>query len=119
MMIHGKGDPLPQRNQENIKLVQILIKDHRVTTDGVANEVGITYGSAFAILSEDLGLIKLSASRVPIALQEDQLNRGADLSLAIFLKMTQMKTNILALRHWRSICLTQETKFNQKVAPEG
>ena len=53
--------PSPSKIQENIKLVQNLVKeDHWITFDGVANEVGIPQGSAFAILREDLGLIKLS-----------------------------------------------------------
>ena len=97
--------------------MQNLIKDHRVTIDGVANEVGITHGSAFAILSEDLGLIKLSARLVTKALKEDQLNDRADLSLAILLKMTQIRTIFFCIASLEmklgSICLTQKTNFNQ------
>ena len=52
--------------------------------------VGISLGSAFSILKKDLGLSKLLARWVPKALQENQLNQWADLSLAI---LTKMETN--------------------------
>ena len=83
-----EGRPSTSKSQENIKLVQNLVReDRRVTIDEIANEVGISHGSAFSILSEDLRLSKLSARWVPKALQENQLIQRADLSLAILSKM--------------------------------
>lgn len=56
------GKPTTARNQENISLVQNLVQeqDWRVTTKEIANEVGIAHGLAFSILTENLGLSKLS-----------------------------------------------------------
>ena len=65
-------------------------EDRRVTIDEIFMAVGISHGSAFSILKEDLGLSKLSARWVQKALQENRLNRRADLSLTI---LTKMKTN--------------------------
>lgn len=55
----------------------------RITVDEVANDVGISHGTAFAILNENLALSKLSARRVTKALSEDQLHQRTDLSLTI------------------------------------
>lgn len=49
--------------------------------------MGISHELAFSILTEDLGLNKLSARRVPKALQENKLSQKNDLSLAIFTKI--------------------------------
>ena len=101
----------------------LVEEDRRVTTDEITNAVGISHGSAFSILTEDLHLSKLSACWVPKALQENQLNQRADLSLAILTKMKQMKpffssTVSLDMKH-ESINLIQKTKFNQEWHPKG
>ena len=54
----------------------LVEKDRRVTIDEIANAVGISHGSAFSILTEDLCLSKLSACWVPKVLQENQLNES-------------------------------------------
>ena len=88
-----KGRPSTSKNQENIRLLQNLVEeDRRVTIDEIANAVGITHGSAFSILTEDLRLSMLSARWVPKTLQENQLNQRADLSLAILTKMEANET---------------------------
>lgn len=82
------GRPSTAKNQENISLVQNLVEqDRRVTIEEIANEVGIAYGSAYSILTETLGLSKLSARWVPKALQEHHLIQRAELSLATLTKM--------------------------------
>lgn len=68
-----------EKYQENIKLVQNLIKeDRQITNDVVANQVKISNGSSFAILTEELGLSKLTIFWVTKTLREDQLTRRAD-----------------------------------------
>ena len=67
--------PFTLKNKENIRLVQNLVEeDGRVTIDEITNAVGISHGSAFLILTEDICLSKLSARWVPKALQKNQLN---------------------------------------------
>ena len=114
-----KGRPCTSKNQENIRLVQNRVEENRTDTiDKIANAVGISRGSAFSIFTEDLCLSKLSARWVPKALQENQLNQRADLSLSILTKMKQMKPFFLGAASQEmkrgSINLIQKTKFNQK-----
>ena len=68
----------------------LIEEDKRVTIDKIANAVEISHGSAFSILTEDLRLSK--ARLVPKALQENQLNQRADLSLVILTKMEANET---------------------------
>ena len=83
-----EGRPSTSINPENVELVRNLVdKDRRITIDEVANACEISHGSAFGILTENLGLSKLSARWVPKALREDQLNHRANLSLAILTKI--------------------------------
>ena len=84
----------------------------------MANTVGISHGSAFSILTEDLRLSKLSARWVPKALQENQLNQRADLSSAILTKMEENEIIFSSAASPEikrgSNNLIQKTKFNQK-----
>ena len=83
-----EGRPSTSTSAENLQLVKELIKeDRRLTIDEIANEVGISHGSAFSIIKDKLGLSKLSARWVPKALQENEMIQRADLSLAILSKM--------------------------------
>ena len=75
--------------------------------------MGISHGYAFSILTEDLGLSKLSARSVPKALQENQLNQRADFSLAIFAKKEESET-IFFKR-----CLTGDETWIYQFDPEN
>ena len=67
------GRPSTSKNAQNIELVRNLIEeDRRITVNQIANELGISFGSTFSILTEDLGFSKLSARWVPKALQQNQ-----------------------------------------------
>lgn len=61
----------------NIDSVRQLVEgDRRLTTSDIANEVGISYGSTYSILSEELGYRKVCARWVPRLLTvHHKLNR--------------------------------------------
>lgn len=83
-----EGRPSSSKTQENVQLlINLLEQDRLKTVDKVANDLGISQGTPFAILTENLVLSKLSGRWVPEALREDQLNRRADLSLSILNKI--------------------------------
>ena len=83
-----EGRPSTSKNERTEALVQNLVEeDRRITIDAIANEVGISHGSVFSILNENLGLSKLSARWVPKALRQDQLNQRAELSLGLLTKI--------------------------------
>lgn len=86
-----------------------------LTVDEVANDVGISHGTAFAILNENLALSKLSARWATKALSEDQLHQRTDLSLT---ELRQMKINFLNVvsleMKYGSINMTLKIKINQK-----
>ena len=108
------GRPTTAKNQENIRLVQNLVEeDRRVTIDEIANAVGIAHGSVFSVLTEDLGLSKLSARWVPKALQENQLNQRADLCLATLTKMEANEDNFFKR------CVTGDETWIYQFDPEN
>ena len=79
---------------QNIELVRNLIEeDRRITVNQIANELGISFGSTFSILTEDLGFSKLSARWVPKALQQNQMNLRSDLSLALLTRIEANESN--------------------------
>ncbi|XP_014486949.1 PREDICTED: histone-lysine N-methyltransferase SETMAR-like [Dinoponera quadriceps] len=70
-----RGTDVAQRpvTEENIRLVGSLIEsDCRLTVAEIASEVGISFGSAQAIITDDLGFGKVSATWVPRLLTENQ-----------------------------------------------
>ena len=79
-----EGRPSTSVNAENVAAIQnILEKDRRISVEFIAKEFNISQGSAYAILTDHLGLSKLSARWVPKALRDDQLAQRADLSLTL------------------------------------
>ena len=74
-------------------MIRLNASKKEVPIDEITHAVGISHESAFSILTEDLCLSKLSACWVPKALQENQLNQRADLSLAILTKMEANETS--------------------------
>jgi histone-lysine N-methyltransferase SETMAR len=63
--------------ENNIRRVQQLLEsDRRLTVAEIAGEVGISYGSTFAIIPDKLGFRKVCARWVPCLLTSEQkLNR--------------------------------------------
>nr|CUU99329.1 hypothetical transcript [Hymenolepis microstoma] len=61
MTTHEVGNP-PQQEMKKTSLVQNLVReqDGRVTIEEIANEVVIAHGLIFSILTENIGLSKLS-----------------------------------------------------------
>uniref|UniRef100_A0A3P8VRL0 Mos1 transposase HTH domain-containing protein n=1 Tax=Cynoglossus semilaevis TaxID=244447 RepID=A0A3P8VRL0_CYNSE len=61
------------KNEQMVELVRGLVEeDQQITVDAITNEVGIPYGLAFSILTEDLGLHRLSGRWVPKSVHEDK-----------------------------------------------
>lgn len=66
------GRPSTSCTNDHVTAVQALIeKDRRSSIDFIAETVGISHGSAHTIISETLGLSKLSARWVPRALRPE------------------------------------------------
>ena len=64
--------------------------DRGLTISEIAEGLGVSYGTIFNILHDDLGLEKLSARRVPKLLTEEQKQERMKTSMA-FIKMVRMK----------------------------
>ena len=69
--------PTLSRNDEKINAVVNLVNENRrITIRQVAEAVGISYGSAETILTEDLGMTRVCAQWVPhLLIPEQNLNR--------------------------------------------
>ena len=68
----GKTTPRKVNTKSKINAVQAIIEeDSRVSVEQVAKRVGISSGSAWKILHEDLGLRKLSARWIPHILSDE------------------------------------------------
>ena len=60
------GRPSTSRNENVIEQVWTLVmEDHRMTVRELAKEIGIRLGSVHSILSEDLGMRRVSAKFIP------------------------------------------------------
>jgi hypothetical protein len=58
----GHRRPRTSMTEENIRIVgRLLEDDRRLTVADIASEVGISYGSAQAIITDDFGFRKVSA----------------------------------------------------------
>ena len=67
------GRPSTSQNKEVIdKVCQIVIKDHHLTFREIVEKVGISRGSVYSILTEDLYMWKVSAKFIPKLLMEQQ-----------------------------------------------
>ena len=109
-----RGRPCTAKNEKNIKLVQDLVQqDCRITLDEIVNEVGISRGSAFSILSGDLGLSKLLTRWVPKELREDQMLQRADLSFALLTRIEADEVNFFEQ------CVTGDETWIYQYDPES
>jgi predicted DNA-binding protein YlxM (UPF0122 family) len=66
------GRPSASRNANIIQNVHSLILDHRLTIREIADEVGISTGSAHSILTEDLHMCRVVVKFVPKLLLQEQ-----------------------------------------------
>jgi hypothetical protein len=67
------GTPSTSRNADGIdKVWTSIMKDRRLTIREIADEVGISRGSANTILTEDLGMQRVVAKSVPKLLLLEQ-----------------------------------------------
>ena len=64
--------------------------DRRLTISEIAEGLGVSYGTIFNILHDDLGLEKLSARWVPRLFTEEQKQERMKTSMA-FIMMVRMK----------------------------
>ena len=70
------GRPSTSTTDENVEAVkEIVLKNRRITIREVAEDVGISVGSCHGILSDVLGMRRVSAKFVPKLLNFDQKNR--------------------------------------------
>ena len=80
-----EGRPSTSTSEENVKAVQDLVEKHcRITIDEIATIIKISHESAFSILTDHLGLSKLSARWAPKALHKYQLVQRTKLSMSLF-----------------------------------
>jgi histone-lysine N-methyltransferase SETMAR len=108
------GRPSSSKNKEIVELVQNLVEeDRRITVDVIANEVGISHGSAYSILTEDLGLSKLSAHWIPKALCKDQLAQRCDHSLSLLTRIEADEANFF------DRCITGDETWIYQYDPES
>ena len=74
------GRPSTSLTKQNIEAVeQAVMADRRVTVHEISNHVGISYGSAHEILTDELGMSKLSARWAPKALGAPQKHDRVDI----------------------------------------
>lgn len=71
---HRKGRPVTATADEKLTAVEEFVKeDRRVTIQDIADEFDISYGSAQDILTNKLGMRRVSARWVPRILSSDQM----------------------------------------------
>ena len=72
------GQPSTSTDDVDIDAVRdLILQNHRLTIREIAEDVGISFGSCQAILTEKLNMHRIAAKFVPCVLTEDQkANRG-------------------------------------------
>ncbi|XP_060846008.1 protein GVQW3-like [Rhopalosiphum padi] len=79
---HRPGRPSTSKTNDIISLVRDKIRsDRRLTVREVANEVGISIGTCHSILSDELGMKRVSAKLVPKLLTEEQMEHRIEVCL--------------------------------------
>jgi len=102
---HRSGRPSTAVTQENIEAVEKLIKnDRRYTTRAIADVVGISNGSIESILSDHLGLRKVSCRWVPRMLTDEQKHCRSEYAAENLALLEQDPENF-----WRRIVTMDET----------
>jgi len=81
---HHPGRPSTSKTNEIITLVQNKIKnDGQLTIRKVANEVRISIGTCHSILTNKLGMKRVSAKLVPKLLTEEQMEHRIEVCLEL------------------------------------
>ncbi|KAL4113550.1 hypothetical protein QTP88_017159 [Uroleucon formosanum] len=79
---HRPGRPSTSKTNDTITLVRDkIISDRRLTVREVTNEVGISIGTCHSILSDELGMKRVSAKLVPKLLTEEQMEHCIEVCL--------------------------------------
>jgi AraC-like DNA-binding protein len=79
---HRPGRPLTSKTIDTITLVRDKIRyDQRLTVRELANEVGISIGTCYSILSDVLGMKRVSAKLVSKLLTEEQMEHRVEVCL--------------------------------------
>lgn len=72
-VMHILGDPQPAKTEENVTAVCAAVqKDCQITMCELSEDTNISYCSVHSILTEDLGMILMSAQSVPKLLSINQ-----------------------------------------------
>ena len=99
------GRPSTSLTKQNIEAVeQAVMDDRRVTVREISDHVAISYGSAHEILTNELGMSKLSARWVPKALGAPQKQDRVDICRELLNLKEQYGEDF-----WRQIIITDET----------
>lgn len=81
---HRPGRPSASKTNDTITLVRNKIRyDRRLTVREVANEVGISIGTCHSILSDELGMKRVSAKLVPKLLTVEQMEHRIEVCLEL------------------------------------
>jgi DNA-binding Xre family transcriptional regulator len=79
---HRPGRPSTSKTIDTITLVRDKIRyDRRLTVKELTNEVGISIGTCHSILSDELGMKRVSAKLVPKLLTEEQMEHRVKMCL--------------------------------------
>jgi [histone H3]-lysine36 N-dimethyltransferase SETMAR len=89
------GRPTTSKSDENIAKVKAAVySDRRITIREIAEDTGISFGSVQSILTENLGMRRVSAKFVPKLLSEDQKANRVSASTDL-LQCTQNDENFM------------------------
>ncbi|VVC27926.1 Hypothetical protein CINCED_3A016694 [Cinara cedri] len=81
---HRPGRPSTSKTNDTITLVRNKIRnDRRLTVREVANEIGISIGTCHSILSDELGMKRMSEKLVPKLLTEEQMEHRIEVCLKL------------------------------------
>ncbi|KAM3914022.1 histone-lysine N-methyltransferase SETMAR-like [Leptodactylus fuscus] len=93
---HREGCPSTSLTEDNVKKVEVVLADKRVTIRHVARVTGISYGSIQRILTNELHMRKVSARWVPRMLTDEQKKKRVDISRANLKKFQADQENFLS-----------------------
>ena len=78
---HRSGRPSTSRTDENVECVRQKVRSNRrLTVRMIAHELGMNSERVWRIITEDLGMRKICAKKVPRLLHEGQKERCASVS---------------------------------------
>ena len=104
---HRNGRPSANRTDENVERVRLKVQSNRrVTARMIAHELGINIERVWRIITEYLGMRKISAKMVPRLLNEGQKERRVQVCQDILEQLktepNSLKELLLAMSHGSS-----------------